>query len=90
IFPRTPFFSTKGHTGHTLGAAGALEAAFTIAMLQGGKIPASAGFSNIDPKINLAPTRFTEEINGRQALSQSLAFGGNNAALVISLDGARQ
>jgi 3-oxoacyl-[acyl-carrier-protein] synthase-1/3-oxoacyl-[acyl-carrier-protein] synthase II len=90
IFPQTPFFSTKGHTGHTLGAAGALEAAFTIAMLQNGKIPASAGFGKIDPEIGHAPTEFAQDINGRLALSQSLAFGGNNAALVISLDGDQQ
>ena len=90
IFPQTPFFSTKGHTGHTLGAAGALEAAFTIAMLQSGKIPASSGFGKIDPEIGHAPTEFAQKINGRLALSQSLAFGGNNAALVISLDGDQQ
>ncbi|MCK5540169.1 MAG: beta-ketoacyl-[acyl-carrier-protein] synthase family protein [Deltaproteobacteria bacterium] len=90
IFPQTPFFSTKGHTGHTLGAAGALEAAFTIAMLQGGKIPASAGFNEIDPEIGHSPTRCARDLDGRLALSQSLAFGGNNAALVISLDGDQQ
>ncbi|MEA3334005.1 MAG: beta-ketoacyl-[acyl-carrier-protein] synthase family protein [Pseudomonadota bacterium] len=90
LFPQAPFFSTKGHTGHTLGAAGALEAAFTIAMLQSRKIPASAGFGTIDPEISHAPTECAQNINGRLALSQSLAFGGNNAALVISLDGARQ
>jgi len=90
IFPQTPFLSTKGDTGHTLGAAGALEAAFTIAMLQAGKIPASTGFKETDPKIDHAPTTCEQEIKGQLALSQSLAFGGNNAALVISLDGARR
>ncbi|MEA1924081.1 MAG: beta-ketoacyl-[acyl-carrier-protein] synthase family protein [Pseudomonadota bacterium] len=90
LFPQTPFFSTKGHTGHTLGAAGALEAAFTITMLQNGKIPANAGFEQIDPEIGHAPTKCAQNICARLALTQSLAFGGNNAALVISLDGARQ
>ncbi|MBN2809429.1 MAG: beta-ketoacyl-[acyl-carrier-protein] synthase family protein [Deltaproteobacteria bacterium] len=89
LFPLTPFFSTKGHTGHTLGAAGALEAAFTIAMLESGKIPASAGFREIDPDIGRAPTSVVSTGNGRRALSQSLAFGGNNAALVIALDEAQ-
>lgn len=88
IFPKTPFFSTKGDTGHTLGAAGALEAAFTIAMLKAGKIPASTGFAETDPEIGHTPTTFAKEIKGNLALSQSLAFGGNNAALVISLNGA--
>ena len=90
LFPQTPFFSTKGHTGHTLGAAGALEAAFTIAMLQTGKIPASAGFSETDPDIGLTPTNCAKDLDGRLALSQSLAFGGNNAALIFGLDGAGQ
>ncbi len=90
FFPKTPFFSTKGHTGHTLGAAGALEAAFTIAMLQSEKIPASAGFSETDPAIGHSPTSCTRNLDGRLALSQSLAFGGNNAALVFGLDGVGQ
>ncbi len=87
VFPQTPFFSTKGHTGHTLGAAGALEAAFTIAMLQTGEIPASAGFCEVDSEIDHSPTNCPLNIDGRLALSQSLAFGGNNAALVFGLDG---
>ena len=82
--PGIPFFSTKGHTGHTLGAAGALEAAFTLEMLRRGRIPASAGFSEADPKIGLEPTTSEQEISGRLALSQSLAFGGNNAVLALS------
>ena len=86
LFPETPFFSTKGHTGHTLGAAGALEAAFTIAMLNTRKIPLSAGFSKIDPSIKHAPTNSEQTVNGNFALSQSLAFGGNNSALIIGLE----
>ena len=86
MFSRTPFFSTKGHTGHTLGAAGALEAAFTVAMLQAQKIPRSSGFDKIDPAINHAPTTSNSIINGNFALSQSLAFGGNNSALIIGLE----
>jgi 3-oxoacyl-(acyl-carrier-protein) synthase len=82
--PGIPFFSTKGHTGHTLGAAGALEAAFTLEMLRRGRIPASAGFSEANPKIGLEPTTSEQEISGRLALSQSLAFGGNNAVLALS------
>jgi len=45
VMPHTPFFSTKGYTGHTLGAAGAIESAFTIAHLNGNKIPKSLGFA---------------------------------------------
>ncbi|RJR14993.1 MAG: beta-ketoacyl-[acyl-carrier-protein] synthase family protein [Nitrospiraceae bacterium] len=75
--------STKGYTGHTLGAAGGLEAVFSAAALREGWIPASAGFNNKDENIPLMPVREKTEIRGTYALSTSLAFGGNNAAIVI-------
>jgi len=75
--------STKGYTGHTLGAAGGLEAVFTALGLREGWIPASAGFSNQDAAIALAPVREKTKVGGYYAISTSLAFGGNNAALVI-------
>jgi 3-oxoacyl-[acyl-carrier-protein] synthase II len=76
--------STKGYTGHTLGAAGGIEAVFTVAGLKEGWIPASAGFQNQDENIALTPVREKTTISGRHAISTSLAFGGNNAALVFS------
>jgi len=75
--------STKGFTGHTLGAAGGLEAVFTALGLREGWIPASAGFLNQDEAIPIAPVREKTSVDGRYAVSTSLAFGGNNAALVI-------
>ena len=75
--------STKGFTGHTLGAAGALEAVFTALALREGWIPASAGFENPDAEIPVAVVRERTAIRGNFALSTSLAFGGNNAALVM-------
>lgn len=75
--------STKGFTGHTLGAAGALEAAFTALALREGWIPASAGFENQDDEIPLGAVRERTAITARMAVSTSLAFGGNNASLVI-------
>ncbi len=81
------FLSTKGYTGHTLGAAGGLEAVFAAAGLQAGWIPASAGFIATDEAIQLSPVSCTTRITGSYALSTSLAFGGNNAALVIGLEG---
>ncbi len=78
--------STKGYTGHTLGAAGGIEAVFSAAGLREGWIPGSAGFQTVDEEIGLVPTTGKTEITGRYALSTSLAFGGNNAALVIGLD----
>ncbi len=80
---RVRFLSTKGFTGHTLGAAGALEAVFTAAALVHGWLPASAGFSEPDPEIGVAPLRTLTPVDGPFALSTSLAFGGMNAALVL-------
>lgn len=75
--------STKGYTGHTLGAAGGLEAVFSAAALREGWIPASAGFVSKDDNIPLMPVRERTDVSSNYALSTSLAFGGNNAALVI-------
>jgi 3-oxoacyl-(acyl-carrier-protein) synthase len=80
--------STKGFTGHTLGAAGGLEAAFTAAGLREGWVPGSAGFKNKDDSIPLEPLRNKTQIKGRFAFSTSLAFGGNNAAIVIGRESA--
>ena len=78
-----PFYSTKGFTGHTLGAAGGLEAAFSAAALYEGWIPKCAGFQTLDDGIAIAPTRAKTTVAGHYAVSTSLGFGGNNAALVI-------
>ena len=78
-----PFLSTKGYTGHTLGAAGAIEAAFTIAFLKAGKIPASAGFETPDPELPATPVQQEMPVHGRIAISQSMAFGGNNAVVIF-------
>ncbi len=78
--------STKGYTGHTLGAAGGLEAVFTALGLREGWIPANAGFCNQDPEIPIAPVTSITEVPGKYAVSTSLAFGGNNSALIIERD----
>jgi 3-oxoacyl-[acyl-carrier-protein] synthase-1/3-oxoacyl-[acyl-carrier-protein] synthase II len=83
--PGVPFLSTKGYTGHTLGAAGALEAAFTVACLERGRIPACAGFATADPELGAQPVREPTALAGTVALSLSLAFGGNNAVLALGL-----
>ena len=77
------FYSAKGYTGHTLGAAGGVEAALTAAALRDGWIPRSAGFVNADKEIPISPVTESTEIEGRFAVSTSLAFGGNNTSLVI-------
>lgn len=83
LFPDTPYSATKGFTGHTLGAAGAIEAAFTLACLNRGEIPPSNGFSQGDPAIGSSPIAVRTRLSSRYALSQSLAFGGNNSVLIF-------
>ncbi|MFW5982612.1 MAG: beta-ketoacyl-[acyl-carrier-protein] synthase family protein [Candidatus Brocadiia bacterium] len=87
---RLLYLSTKGYTGHTLGAAGGLEAAFTALALREGWLPKNRGSETPDPQIPLAPLSTKTDIGpGRKAaVSTSLAFGGNNAALVITTTGA--
>lgn len=81
--PELKMLSTKGYTGHTLGAAGGLEAVFAALALREGWIPASAGFRSRDEAIPIAPVREKTAVSGGYAVSTSLAFGGNNAAIVI-------
>ncbi len=80
---RIPFLSTKGYTGHTLGAAGGLEACFSVLALEEQWIPQSAGFQNRDAAIPLSPVKARTPVEGRFALSTSLGFGGCDAALVL-------
>ena len=90
VLPGIPYLSTKGQTGHTLGAEGAIEAALTSAFLNLGKVPASAGFVTPDPAIPNLPVQGVIPVSGPLALSQSLAFGGCNSVVSIGKgEGAR-
>jgi 3-oxoacyl-(acyl-carrier-protein) synthase len=80
---KVPVLSTKGYTGHTLGAAGGLEAVFTLLGLREGWIPRSMGFENPAEDVPIIPVSRRTTINGDYAMSTSLAFGGNNSALLI-------
>ncbi len=84
-FTNTPLISTKGATGHTLGAAGGLEAVLTLRALQQGRTFGSIGCQEPDPALSLRPLveKARQELGGRIGLSHSLAFGGGNAALVL-------
>ena len=83
MFPGVPFGSTKGLTGHTLGAAGGIEAVITILCLQKRCIPASVGFEEPDPDFPGRPVTENTLVAGRYGLSDSVAFGGNNVALIF-------
>lgn len=88
-FAGKPFLSTKGYTGHTLGAAGPVEAAFTLACLERQQIPKTAGFAIPDPELGVVPTTENCAIEGEVAISQTLAFGGSNSVLILG-KGARK
>jgi 3-oxoacyl-[acyl-carrier-protein] synthase-1 len=84
IFGReVPVISSKGYTGHMLGAAGAGEVAMAIVTLMEGWIPGSLGAAPIDEKIEIRinETRLDERV--RRVVSNSFAFGGNNISVVI-------
>ncbi len=76
--------STKSMHGHALGAAGALEAAATLAALRGGIIPPTANFVAPDPACDLdVVPNHPRSAEVEWALSNSFAFGGLNAVLVF-------
>ena len=81
--PDTRLVATKGYTGHTLGAAGGLEAIFTILSLIEQRLPPSRGFQELDPEIGFAPTSEVESGKYETALSFSLGFGGTNSVLCL-------
>ena len=83
MLPSIPIWASKGGTGHTLGAAGAIEAVLTLLTLRAGLVPTSKGFDTVDPAIGVSPTRQTTKITNNSALSLSLGFGGGNAALIL-------
>ncbi len=81
--PDVPVLSTKAWTGHTLGAAGALEAVLTLLCLEAGRIPASLGADPLDPAVGCAVATHPRPVGTDAAVSNSLAFGGSNASLVF-------
>ncbi len=80
---KIPVYAPKSYFGHTLGAAGGIEAALTVKALQDGRIPATAGFSGPDPECGVSPVRENTDIKVDYGISNSLAFGGNNTALLF-------
>lgn len=86
IFGSSTFCSsTKSLTGHTLGAAGAIEAAFSLLCLEQQKLPIHHWDGHVDPElplINLASSTEPESPIKR-IMSNSYAFGGNNCSLIL-------
>lgn len=83
--PTPPCSSTKGATGHTLGAAGAVEAVVSILALQEGLLPGSPGTQTQDPEIPLNYLLHSRPGQVRHVLSNSFGFGGSNCSLIFGL-----
>jgi 3-oxoacyl-[acyl-carrier-protein] synthase-1 len=75
--------STKGWTGHTLGAAGIVEAVISLLCLRSGLIPGSLNLENIDPQLQSRIAVAAEKRPLQRVLSNSFGFGGNNCALLF-------
>lgn len=85
LFPaNTRVSSTKGLTGHTLGAAGMLEAAITLLALREGFVPGNAGIVQPDPACSAHFAWRNESRPLKVALSHSFGFGGSNACLAFA------
>jgi 3-oxoacyl-[acyl-carrier-protein] synthase II len=82
-FTGVPVFGTKAYTGHTLGAAGALEVIWGCLCFLNNFIPKTLGFEEIDPDINLIPTTQVMPYQGKFFLSTSLGFGGANSVIIL-------
>ncbi|BAO44044.1 beta-ketoacyl-[acyl-carrier-protein] synthase family protein [Thiolapillus brandeum] len=78
-----PCSSTKGFTGHTLGAAGIVEALFSAQVLQHQYLPPSAQTRSVDPRINSNILLDGRERQVRRVMSNSFGFGGSNISLVF-------
>jgi 3-oxoacyl-[acyl-carrier-protein] synthase-1 len=83
VFGRVPCSSTKGATGHTLGAAGALEAVICLLAIEHGLLPGGVQLQALDPALPLDYRARPEAARIRHAMSNSFGFGGSNCALVF-------
>lgn len=78
-----PVSSTKGMTGHALGAAGGVEAALSILAMEAALVPGSPGTRTIDPELRARYAVRGERRELRRVASNSFGFGGSNCALVL-------
>ncbi len=80
-----PVSSTKSFTGHTLAAAGGIEAVLSVLAIRGNIIYPNLNFENKMPELNFTPeTKFKTDIHVNHVLSNSFGFGGNTSSLIFS------
>ena len=85
LFGKVPvFLSTKSYTGHTLGAAGAIEAIYSLLKLYYGEVYVSLHFSDPIAATGLVPQLQYEKKEVKHIMSNSFGFGGNCSSLVFS------
>src|SRR6266511_1196689 len=82
---KTPISSTKGATGHCFGAAGAIEAAFTVLAVRDRKVPPTINYEVEDPACDLdyIPNESRDAADLNVGCSNSFGFGGHNACIVV-------
>ena len=86
LFEKVPAFaSTKSNTGHTLGAAGAIEAVYSILNLVHQEIYAGLNFKQPITTTGLVPVRSYAKMPLKHVMSNSFGFGGNCASLIFSI-----
>jgi 3-oxoacyl-[acyl-carrier-protein] synthase-1 len=78
-----PCSSTKGFTGHTLGASGALEAVIALICIEDGLVPGCLGVEAVDPEFQADIATGNRDQPVRRVLSNSFGFGGSNCSLVL-------
>lgn len=81
----TPCSSTKGWTGHTLGAAGILGAAISLLAIEHGLLPRSLNTRQRDPELRARILMENRDAPVRHALANAFGFGGSNCALVLGV-----
>jgi 3-oxoacyl-[acyl-carrier-protein] synthase-1 len=85
--PDVPASSTKGATGHTLGAAGSLEAVICALTLTEGLMPAGLNTTQPDPALEIHYMRENRRAPLTRVMSNSFGFGGSNCSLVLGRAG---
>jgi 3-oxoacyl-[acyl-carrier-protein] synthase I len=81
---QVPVVSTKGYTGHTLGAAGAIEFAFSAYAIEEGWIPSSLHADPLDPVLTVRVPSIVTRGSFKRVLSNAFAFGGSNVSVLVS------
>jgi 3-oxoacyl-[acyl-carrier-protein] synthase-1 len=79
----TPCSSTKGATGHLLGAAGITEAIIALLAMRHGLVPGSPHTGTVDPELNCHYQIHSKPLSLRRVMTNSFGFGGSNCSLVL-------